>query len=258
VLSVAKYLWLRILDVLNDRGESTFKEIVDGILDTSPTTLNLTLKELVDQGVAKKRVSGRRSYYSMTEKGRGLGAIHQIEDLEEYLDRIVGEEAIRKKVMEGSEKVTAASSESEIANWYKGAMERLDALVDETTRNLVMEHCGYSCASANRSHINKAIATRKEYKSIGEFLEAEEGNLGFTREGNVIYQIYTPQKHGIRCYCSLVRGLSADQNMSPTYCHCSAGFVKKFWEGVLERPVKVELIHSVMSGAEECKFAIHL
>lgn len=60
---------LHILDVLMKSEESTFTEIISE-LGISPTTLSLTLKELVREGFAKKRVYGRSSYYSVTEKGR--------------------------------------------------------------------------------------------------------------------------------------------------------------------------------------------
>ena len=80
------------------------------------------------------------------------------------------------------------------------------------------------------------------------------------REGNVLYQYYVPKTYAksLRCYCGLLRGLPADETVSITYCNCSKGFVKKFWESVLERPVKVELMQSAVSRAEECKFAIYL
>jgi len=60
---------LHILDILLKSEESTFKEIIDE-LGISPTTLSLTLKDLMEEGFAEKRVYGRRSYYSITEKGK--------------------------------------------------------------------------------------------------------------------------------------------------------------------------------------------
>lgn len=60
---------LHVLDVLLKSEESTFTEIIDE-LAISPTTLSLTLKDLVEGGFAQKRVYGRRSYYSITEKGQ--------------------------------------------------------------------------------------------------------------------------------------------------------------------------------------------
>jgi len=50
------------------------------------------------------------------------------------LDRFAGK-AVRKKVMEGSEQITAASSKKEVADWVKGAIDGLDTLVDEKTKH---------------------------------------------------------------------------------------------------------------------------
>ena len=60
---------LHILDVLLKSEESNFTEMIKE-LGISPTTLSLTLKDLVEEGFAEKRVYGRNSYYSITEKGK--------------------------------------------------------------------------------------------------------------------------------------------------------------------------------------------
>ncbi len=189
--------------------------------------------------------------------------VAMIKEIGRNLDRFAGE-VIRRKVMEGSEQITTTSSKSEISEWVKGVMERLDTLVDEKTRIQVMEYCGYNCAHVNKSVLEQAKARRIKYKSIDEFLEAEQHKptqgTRLIREGEILYHFYTPSSFipPMRCVCSLLSGLPDDERISPTYCHCSKGFVKKLWEDVLERPVKVELLESVMSGAQECKFAIHL
>jgi len=139
------------------------------------------------------------------------------------------------------------------ARWVKGAMERLDALVDERTRKQIMGYCGAMCAAMWRKNMEDAKQKLKERGNLDEYLNAE----GIPREGDVIYSTYTPYKDGRRCYC-LGNGLPAEETMSPTYCLCGTGHAKAFWEGVLERPVKVELLQSALSGAKECKFAVHL
>ena len=180
-----------------------------------------------------------------------------IRTIEESVARFAGE-TTRRKVMEGSEEMTEDTDLREIALWVKGAMDRLDKLADQGTRIQIMENCGYGCASVNRRYIEEAIAGRRTYKNIDDFIEGEQRTYNMYREGDVVYQVYSPQTQGVRCNCELVQALPEDETISPTYCHCSKGFVKKWWEGVLERPVKVDLIQSVVSGAQECKFAIHL
>jgi len=68
-VSLGRTYSLHILDMLQGCEESTFTGIVDE-LGISPTTLSLTLKDLVKEGLADRRVYGRSSYYSITDKGR--------------------------------------------------------------------------------------------------------------------------------------------------------------------------------------------
>ncbi len=181
----------------------------------------------------------------------------------ENLERFAGE-TVRGKVMEGSGQITAGTSKSKVAKWVKDAMDRLDALADERTKGQIMENCGYICASRNTKVIRDAKSRRRKHKSIDDFLAAEQRNpvpgTRLEREGDVISQYYTPRSppYSIRCYCGLFRSTDDSLVVSPTYCHCSKGFVKKWWETVLERPLRVELLQSAISGAQECKFAIYL
>jgi hypothetical protein len=183
--------------------------------------------------------------------------------LEKNIEHFAGK-AVTQEVMDGIEDITEKTDKKKVASWVKNAMEKLDASVDEKTRNQIMENCGYNCAEVNKRMIERAKARRKKHKSIDEFLEAEERKpmkgTRLVREANVLYQFYTPQTftRPMRCYCALLRGLPAEETITATYCHCSKGFVQKFWQEVLEKPVTVELVHSAISGAAECKFKIHL
>lgn len=62
------------------------------------------------------------------------------------------------------------------------------------------------------------------------------------------------------CHCPVFREAlqEEDQPVDPIFCHCSGGYYKNFWEAVLEQPVKVELLESVLLGNEVCKFALNL
>jgi hypothetical protein len=48
--------------------------------------------------------------------------------------------SVALKVMEGSEQITEKTDKKNTAQWMKGAMERLDASVDERTRAQIMEN----------------------------------------------------------------------------------------------------------------------
>jgi hypothetical protein len=183
--------------------------------------------------------------------------------MENCLEHVAGK-SVAAKVMEGSEQITEKTDEKKIAQWVKGAMERLDASVDEKTRVQVMQNCGYNCAKKNHKMIERAVGRRKKYASTDDFLAAEQQHpmkgTKLAREGSILYQFYTPQAftRPMRCYCGLFRGLPTEETVSLTYCNCSKGFAEKYWEAVLRKPVKVDLLQSAISGAKECKFAIHL
>jgi predicted hydrocarbon binding protein len=50
--------------------------------------------------------------------------------------------------------------------------------------------------------------------------------------------------------------LKTGETLSPTYCYCGAGFYQGIWETILQQPVEVELLESVLEGDEVCKVAI--
>jgi hypothetical protein len=170
---------------------------------------------------------------------------------------------VRVKVMEGNDKILSSSNSIKVAEWTKSAMDRLDLLTDGATSAQIMLNCGYNCILVNQRPLVSAKARRKKYPSEGAFLEAEvkkpPKGMRFERKGNTLIQYYTPRSYGsgMRCYCSLLCGLPASQTASLTYCQCSRGFVQKYWEGILGRPVEVDLLESAISGADECKFVIH-
>jgi len=181
--------------------------------------------------------------------------------LEKNIEVLAGKQ-IAKKVMDGSETITERTDKKKTAEWVKQAIDKLDALVSKDAKIRIMENCGYNCANVNKKVIQRAKARRKKFRRLDEFLAAEQkkpmSGTRLVRVGNTITQFYTPRAftRPMRCYCSLFRGLPDNETVSITYCHCSKGFVKKFWEGVLEKPVKVDLIQSAISGASECKFII--
>ena len=173
-----------------------------------------------------------------------------------------GGEEVKQEFMERSEVVADASPE-EVAEWLRHAIDKLDTLVDERTGMQIMENCGFNCAQMNKSHIESARAEREKFKTLDEFLEAEEKNptkgTRLFRDGDIVYQYYDPRSSfNVRCFCSMWRGLRTDETVSLTWCQCSKGFVMKLWEAYLGRPAEVELIESSIAGAKECKFAIHL
>jgi hypothetical protein len=62
------------------------------------------------------------------------------------------------------------------------------------------------------------------------------------------------------CHCPWVRDAikNDDVKLAEIFCQCSGGFHKKPFEIIFERPLKVEVLESVLKGDSRCRFAIHI
>jgi len=125
---------LHVLDVLLKSEESTFTEII-GELGISPTTLSLTLKDLVEEGFAEKRVYGRRSYYSITEKGK-KALRSQPKGPQFDIDRMAQLVAKRLRERGALEKYPEVSNE-QLMQAIRGRVKRfMDEVAEELQQNL--------------------------------------------------------------------------------------------------------------------------
>ncbi len=191
-----------------------------------------------------------------------------LEEISGRIKQFAGAE-VSNKVLKGKDEMLAAKDPVKGALWMKDAIDRLDALTDKTTREKIMTACGRSCNMMNHKdteelkEMRRLCATEEEF--LEKFIQPPGQGARNERDGNTLIQYYTPREYGkgkygkgIRCYCSLIGALPESVNASPTYCQCSRAFVQAHWEAVLGRPVKVELGKTAISGADECKFIIHL
>jgi hypothetical protein len=186
-----------------------------------------------------------------------------IQGLARDLDEAAGKR-VRQRILQGSEALGPASTPGEFAAWVKGALERMNRILDEKTKDRIMEERGRNCARVNPATLHRVMTRRSKYKSVDEFIEAEKNKLlpgmRLEKEGKILYQYYLPRSlaRPMRCFCSLLRELPEKETVSRTYCQCSLGFVKEMWERLLAKPVRVDVVATAVTGARECKFKIHL
>jgi hypothetical protein len=130
----------------------------------------------------------------------------------------------------------------------------------------------------------RAVAELEEHSKSGrlwyeqeitpEVVELVRGNqemLAGMRHGGKIYMTKIPyapkdwlverspvRKRYLACHCPLAREsiLSGKDRVPGTWCYCSAGFEKFPLEVVLGQGLKVEVLESVLSGGDRCRFAI--
>jgi hypothetical protein len=170
---------------------------------------------------------------------------------------------LHRRMREGSRTPDWARIEK-AESWIKFLMDNLDALLDEETRIKLMNACGRSC------YLN-AFGVASEKKPSPEaaerYLQALE-KAGFKVEkGSESTTIYygwagkqNPQGLSLKegyCMCPLVE--NEMPGLSPTYCHCSAGYVAEGMERATGRKVKsVEILESVKRGGTDCRFKVVL
>ncbi len=180
------------------------------------------------------------------------------------VEKIAGEK-VHDKVMEGVDTIVKSTDMEAISLWMKDAIDRLDAGTTPEKCSQIMGACGRSCYTAHAKMVAAYKTRRMKYKTEAEFLQAElkrtvKNNRLELKDKNTLIQYYTPRgmKSNERCFCSLVKNLPQGTAMSPTYCQCSRSFIQNQWENALGRPLKVEVKETALSGADECKFVIHL
>jgi len=215
--------------------------------------------------------------------------------LSSCLDKIAGEDT-RKKILQGSEKLTSDSPSDEIIEWTRQAMDRLDASVDEENRIEIMTGCACRYPESELREIRDGYVKTKDIGAAhrmlrDRFLSFLKNTLGLeddsvediisqgwglagVRNGNTIIATKMPKsgnlveylketdpkkRRALYCHCLRIRkAIGSNTIISPTYCYCGAGFYKGIWEYILQQPMKVELLESVLQGDEVCKVAIHL
>lgn len=109
--------------------------------------------------------------------------------------------------------------------------------------------------------------------AVLEFLKSRPDVLVGERRGDIIYHTKIPymakkyleetderMKRYYACHCAWARESikTGEEEVSPTFCYCSAGFTKMPWEAALDQPLETEMVKSVLQGDFECSFIIHL
>lgn len=211
------------------------------------------------------------------------------------LDELAGEE-VRREVMVGSEDLSDWSTSEEVIDWSVSAMERLDSLVDQERRQWIMAGCACRYPPSELEAIRQTyeetgdvVAAHQVLQERFEFLLRDSLHLSddivedvvargwgaagilegreviatkIPKSGNLVEYLGESdpeRRRQLYCHCPRVRDvLETSRTLSSTYCYCGAGYYKSIWEGILQRPVEVEVLESVLKGDDVCKVAIRL
>jgi hypothetical protein len=205
-------------------------------------------------------------------------------------------EDVAKDILVGREEIVSRSAPGTSIEWTRQAITRLDQLLDEKQKKKVMTACACRYPKSNLEDVNRAcrktknvnlalemlqqkfITFLKDGLNLGGDVVKEVVNRGWglagVRKGDTIIATKIPKsgslveyfeetdpdrKRRLYCHCPIVRdSIGADPSISATYCYCGAGFYKAIWEYILEEPVDVDVLESVLGGGDVCRIAVRL
>jgi effector-binding domain-containing protein len=195
------------------------------------------------------------------------------------LERVIGQDGAAT-VMGGVESLDLESAPEERFEWAKAAMQRLDDLADEYKKYDVVSSCAHVYPPGQLEKLK--VVYDKARSQYDDPLEAVDAVSAFMandpgwnekeqyRTGRVLYHTKNPadpqgyadakndeEKRAAYCFCPVIR-TKLDKGMPITYCYCGAGWYRQQWETATGKPVRVEVLQSVLKGDPVCQFAVHL
>lgn len=190
---------------------------------------------------------------------------------------VAGREAARR-VMAGSEGLVASHDGAKMAEWVQEAVVRLDREVPaERTRARIMNGCAHHYIVQSGDVLRRAWNETKDLRALVRRI-TDEALLGARywideRGSSPLLMIerrparpdaYSKasdpaEKRYLACFCPLVRdALRTGKQVSRTFCHCSGGWYVQEWELVFGEKPQVDLVRTMLDGADSCVFAVHI
>ena len=148
--------------------------------------------------------------------------------------------------------------------WIKDIMANIDIHIEDETKQRLMRANGRSCyfntfgVPGNEGPSQEAVE--------GYLKKLEDAGSTFLREGEYTSFDYSWGKdhqspQGLmlgdgNCLCPVVEDVKSD--LSATYCSCSAGYVGEMFSRALGKRVEVDIIETLKTGADDCRFRIRI
>ena len=209
------------------------------------------------------------------------------------IDRVAGKN-VSVEVLQGSKGLPELSG-TDVNDWTRNTMEKLEALVDDDQLIEIMTGCACQYprtglkqfrekyAETGNLELVHAMLQEQFIESTSKFLNLTDEEVESIREwgwgvagvlqGNTIiatkmpfefheyFKADTPNEKRFHfCHCPRIRKTLKDgaDPISESYCYCGAGFYRGIWEYILDKPVRVEVLETVLNGGDVCRIAVHL
>ena len=186
------------------------------------------------------------------------------------LETVLGSE-IREEVLEPMKNLNIDTPTKDRQEALRKSLSILERKTDAEQQYEILSHC------AHVFPVELIPPMRDLFKSTGSVdavidemvsrggyypkLMRHEGSIVYSEKGPANPKAYKEattdaERRRAYCFCPLIRD-SLDE-APEIFCNCSAGWPKQLWEGILERPLKVDIVQSLTKGDDTCEFAIHL
>jgi hypothetical protein len=184
-----------------------------------------------------------------------------------------------ERVLAGGAGLAEAHDGARAAAWVQDAVERLDAETDnERARACILNACAHHYIvqsgeilselwARSGGDLRKLIDLVTAEPALGSTYWIDESGLEpllMIRRRPARMEAYEKatdpvEKRYQACFCPLVREAIRDQKpVSRTFCHCSGGWYVQEWEIVFGRKPEVELVETMLEGADACVFAVKI
>lgn len=163
----------------------------------------------------------------------------------------VSSEASRQ-ILAGCERLRSGAKPEQKAEWYRGAIQQMDKLLDETTRIRVPEKCA---CSLTPFRLKPMARLRRAHPNLDVLLAAVQKSrlmgADVKRRGSKVHIRFGTSS----CVCHAIR--ASKEPVSITYCHCCKGHLMGLLEAAFGEPVRMDVIETHISGGKDCRFVFH-
>lgn len=215
------------------------------------------------------------------------------ERLQKALDRVTGKDT-RKQIMSDSNNLLENYSTEKAIKWTQKTINKLEESLEKEEVADIITSCACHYPHEKLQDFKELYAKTRDidmvhkllqenfekeikiYKNLNDeqlrmIIDKGWGVAGI-KEGNIIYATKIPsrfheyfqstnekEKRYNYCHCPKIRDfIEIDESLSVNYCYCGAGFYTDIWQEILQNPVKIEIVSSLLKGDDVCKFKIIL
>lgn len=160
---------------------------------------------------------------------------------------------LKRRILAGHERIRAGASPELKARWYRGVIERMDALLDEPVRIHARELCACGRTPWRLNRMRQLGRTSVDWDGFCAAVE-KSGLMGaeVRREGRRIHI-----RFGVpACVCHSIR--AAREPVSITYCHCCKGHLMALFAAALGSAPPMEVLESHVAGGSDCRFLVDI